>query len=108
MALQNKKDYESTVFIDRVRFCVENKIIPYIDYYKSKSGESMICVTSPIIRELNKKKIGNGGLNTLRDFANKIPSFTYGIRVIGGKSVICAYGSKMSFDNFITSEVKEE
>lgn len=107
-ALIKKQNYESTVFIDRSRFCIENKIIPYIGQYNSKNNESMICIMSPIIRELNKKKVGNGGLNTLRDIANEIPSFTYGTRVIGGKSVKCAYGSKTSFDEFITSEVKEE
>ena len=106
--LIKKQNYESTVFIDRSRFCIENKIIPYISQYNSKNNGLMICITSPIIRELNKKKVGNGGLNTLRDIATEIPSFMYGTRVIGGKSVKCAYGSKTSFDEFITSEVKEE
>jgi hypothetical protein len=107
-ALHDTQDYKSVIFIDRVRFCVENKIISYIDQYTSKNGESMICITSSILKELNKKRVGNGSINTLRDIANEIPSFTYGTRMIGGKSVKAAYGSKTSFDYFITSGVEEE
>jgi hypothetical protein len=104
----NYHEYGSAIFLDRVRFCIENKVVPYLDQYNSKNGELMICITSPILKEVNRKRVGNGNINTLRDIANEIPSFTYGTRVIGGKSIKAAYGSRTSFDNFISSGVKEE
>jgi hypothetical protein len=101
-----KRHYESAILIDRIRFCIENKVIPYMCQYENKKGESIICITSPILKAMNRKKIGNGNLNTLRDIANEIPSFSYGTRVMGGKSIKAAYGVRGDFNSFVTSDVE--
>jgi hypothetical protein len=103
-----RQDIGLTNLLDRINFCLENKIIPYIYQYKNKQKEDTICITSPMLREISRRKVGNNNLNTLRDIANEIPSFTYDTRVIGGKSAKAAYGPRQCFKDFLTAGIEEE
>jgi hypothetical protein len=67
-----------------------------------------VCITSPILTEIRKKKVGNNNLKALRDIANEIPNFEYGNRTIDGKSVKMVFGSKQCFIDFLLAGIEEK
>ncbi|TVP40446.1 bifunctional DNA primase/polymerase [Candidatus Nitrosocosmicus arcticus] len=97
----------STGFIDRIAFCLDNRLILYLIKQTYKNGEEKICMTYPILKEIIKKKVGFNNLKTLSDVANEIPGFEYGNRMINGKSVKMAFGPKQSLIDFLLAQIEE-
>jgi hypothetical protein len=94
-------------FTDRLEFCLSHGVIPYIVKQTYKNGEENVCITTPILKEIFKKKVGNNNLKTLRDIANEIPNFEYGNRTICGRSVKMVFGSKQQFVDFLLAGIEE-
>lgn len=90
-------DYEehSIQFEDRLDFCLENKLIPFLN----QNEKSEVIITSDLIQELRRNKIES--FSNLVDVSKMIDGFEYGQKKIGGKNLRATYGPKNEFLTFI-------
>ena len=90
-------------FKTRLRFCLKNDLIPFLNLIKAKDETELIIITSDIINEL-KQKVPE--ISSLNEVSSIIKGFTYGQKRIGVKILRTAYGTEENLLDFLAMELQ--
>ncbi len=85
-------------FSNRLSFCLEHNLIPFLNPVTIADGRSMIIITSDLIYDI-KGKIPS--ISSLNEVSQIIDGFEYGQKKLAGRNVRAAYGSKKQFLDFL-------
>lgn len=85
-------------FDSRLEFCLNNKLIPFLNLTKAKDGTNCIAITTDLIHELKQK---TSEISSLPEIASIIEGFEYGQKRIGVKVLRTAYGTKKNLLDFL-------
>jgi hypothetical protein len=90
-------------FTDRLDFCLQHKLIPFLNLLNNVDKEQEVVITTDLMHELRQLKV-DWSISSLTEVAGIIPDFKYGQKKRGGKNVRAAYGSKEKFIEFLDAE----
>ncbi|HET9806812.1 MAG TPA: hypothetical protein VFP49_07875 [Nitrososphaeraceae archaeon] len=89
-------------FSNRLNFCLDHNLIPFLNPVTIKDGTSIIIITSDLIYDI-KKKISS--ISSLNEVSEIIDGFEYGQKKLTNRrNVRAAYGSKKQFLDFLGLE----
>ena len=77
-------------FETRLRFCLKNDLIPFLNLIKVQNGTNLIIITSDIINGIKTKSSRNFKFT---EISSIIKGFTYGQKRIGVKILRTVYGT---------------
>jgi hypothetical protein len=104
-SIEKDNDIPNLPFSSRLNFCLDNKLIPFLNSVntnnKDSNKETLILITSDLVHEL-KKKISQ--ISSLNEVAAIIEGFEYGQKRVNGKNNRTVYGTKKQLLDFLWME----
>jgi hypothetical protein len=106
-SIEKDNDVPNLPFSSRLNFCLDNKLIPFLNPVITSNKDSnddeitIIIITSDLIHEL-KKKIPQ--ISSLNEVAAIIEGFEYGQKRINGKNIRTVFGTKKQLLDFLWME----
>ena len=104
-SIEKDNDIPNLPFSSRLNFCLDNKLIPFLNFVntnnKDSNKETLILITSDLVHEL-KKKISQ--ISSLNEVAAIIEGFEYGQKRVNGKNIRTVYGTKNQLLDFLWME----
>jgi hypothetical protein len=88
-------------FSNRLNFCLENNLIPFLNPTMIADGPCIIVITSDLIHDIKSKILS---ISSLNEVSQLIEGFEYGQKKLAGRNVRAAYGSKKQFLDFLGIE----
>ena len=104
-SIEKDNDIPNLPFSSRLNFCLDNKLIPFLNSVntsnKDSNKETLILITSDLVHEL-KKKISQ--ISSLNEVASIIKGFEFGQKRVNGKNIRTVYGTKKQLLDFLWME----
>jgi hypothetical protein len=105
MEMSNRIEVSNLPFSHRLNFCLEYRLIPFLNRGVIDSNTECIVLTSDLMHELRRQNL-ESAIPSLVEIAKIIPGFEYGQKKLGKKNVRAAYGHKLQFLEFLTLNKK--
>ena len=96
-----KPEIPNLPFSNRLDFCLENNLIPFLNHTKIVNGTNILVITSDLIHDIQSKILS---ISSLNEVSQLIDGFEYGQKKLAGRNVRAAYGSKKQFLDFLGME----
>jgi hypothetical protein len=100
-SIEKDNDIPNLPFSSRLNFCLDNKLIPFLNSVNTGNKETIILITSDLIHELKKK---TSQIASLNEVAAIIEGFEYGQKRFNGKNIRTVYGTKKQLLDFLWME----
>ena len=96
-------DVPNQPFSHRLNFCLDHRLIPFLNKGINAEKIEEIIFTADIMQEVKQIKMSDS-ISSLAEIARIISGFEYGQKKLGSRNVRAAYGPKVKFLNYLDQE----